>query len=157
EALDEHLQHCPDCREELEGMRRLDTLLWRAHTPEREAAEVLVDKVKASLQAHGRSVNRCTVLLVDDDLHVLMPVRGLLSDEFDVFTAGSAREAQMVFEQRDIDIVLTDQRMPEMSGVELLEWVLAHHPGTQRLLWTGFGELEGAVDAINRGQVFRYL
>jgi diguanylate cyclase (GGDEF)-like protein len=157
EELDEHLQHCPDCRDDLDGMRRLETILWRAYAPEREAGEVLADKVKASLQARGRNVNRCTVLLVDDELDVLLPFRGLLADEFDVLIASSARDAQALFGQRAIDIVLADQRMPDMTGVELLEWVLANHPRAQRLLWTGYADLEGAVDAVNRGQVFRYL
>src|SRR5262249_40549938 len=48
-------------------------------------------------------------------------------------------------------------KMPRMSGVHLLEWVHQHHPKTVRLLMTGFAELEEAVDAINRGQIFRYL
>jgi diguanylate cyclase (GGDEF)-like protein len=157
EELDGHLEGCAECRDELEGMRRLETILWRAYEPEREAAEVLEDKVKASLQARGRHVNRCTVLLVDDTLDILLPFRGLLSDEFDVLIASSGRDAQAQFGQRQIDIVLTDLRMKGMNGVELLEWVLAHHPRTQRLMWTGYPELEGAVDAINRGQVSRYL
>jgi diguanylate cyclase (GGDEF)-like protein len=157
EALDEHLQDCAACRNDLDGMRRLGDLLVRAYAPEREAAEVLVDKVKAALQARGRNVNRCTVLLVDDELDVLLPFRGLLADEFDVLIASSALDAQALFGQRGIDIILTDQRMPGMTGVELLEWVLANHPRTQRLLWTGYADLEDAVEAVNRGQVFRYL
>jgi diguanylate cyclase (GGDEF)-like protein len=157
EVLDDHLQNCADCRNELEGMRRLETILWRAYEPERQAADVLVDKVKAALQARGRNVNRCTVLLVDDKLEILLPYRGLLADEFDVHIAGSAEEAQLQFAQRQIDILVTDQRMPGMTGVELLEWVLAHYPHTQRLLWTGYPDLEEAAAAVNRGQVFRYL
>src|SRR5262245_63916916 len=47
--------------------------------------------------------------------------------------------------------------MPKMSGIQLLEWVRQNHPRTVRLLMTGFGELEDAVEAINRGQVYRYL
>ncbi len=157
QALDDHLRGCADCRDELEGMRRLEAVLWRAYAPEREAADVLVDKVKAALQARGRHVSRCTVLLVDDEPAILMLFRGQLTDEFDVLIAQDAREAQAAFAQRDIDIVLTDHGMPGMTGVELLEWVLAHHPRTQRLLWSGRGEFGEAVDAVNRGQVFRYL
>jgi diguanylate cyclase len=52
---------------------------------------------------------------------------------------------------------LVDQKMPRMSGVQLLEWVREHSPGTIRLLMTGYAELEDAVEAINRGKVFRYL
>ena len=156
-ALDDHLETCAACRAELDGMRRLDEILWRAYVPERDAAEVLVDKVKAALQATGRPVNRCTVLLVDDEPGILMSQRNLLADEFDVEIAHSGAHAQEIFRKRQIDIVLTDQRMPDMTGVELLEWVLATYPRTQRLLWTGFGEFDDVVAAVNRGQVFRYL
>src|ERR1700733_14672809 len=145
EVLDDHLQTCAGCRDDLEGMRRLDSILFRAYESERDSAEILVDKVKAALQARGRHVKRCTVLLVDDYAEILLLFRGQLADEFDVLTAGSAREAQALFGQREIDVVLTDQRMEDMTGVELLEWVLANHPRTQRILWTGHGDLEGAV------------
>ncbi len=157
QALDDHLRACAGCRDALDGLRRLEPALWRAYAPEREAAEVLVDKVKAVLEARGRHVGRCTVLLVDDEPDILLLYRGLLADEFDVLTARDAREARAAFGRRDIDVVLTDQRMPGLTGVELLEWVVAHHPRTQRLLWTGFADLGDAVDAVNRGQVFRYL
>jgi diguanylate cyclase (GGDEF)-like protein len=156
-VLDDHLLDCPDCRGELQGTRRLDAILWRAYTPERDAADVLVDKVKASLQAHGRNVSRCSVLLVDDEPSILLLFRGALAEDFDVLIARDGREAQATFGRRPIDIVLTDQGMPGMTGVQLLEWVLANHPRTQRLLWSGRGEFDEAVDAINRGQVLRYL
>ncbi len=157
DALDDHLQGCSDCRDEFEGLRRLEPLLWRAFEPEREAAEVLADKIRAALQNRGRNVRRCTVLLVDDEPELLMLFRGLLADDFDVLIATGAADAQRQFAEREIDIVLTDQRMPDRSGVELLEWVVANYPRTQRLLWTGYADLDGVVEAINRGQVFRYL
>lgn len=156
-ALDDHLQGCGTCRDELEGLRRLEPLLWRAFEPEREAAEALADKIRTALQDRGRHVRRCTVLLVDDEPDILMLFRGLLADDFDVLIATGAAEAQRQFAEREIDIVLTDQRMPDQSGVELLEWVVANHPRTQRLLWTGYVDLDDVVEAVNRGQVFRYL
>jgi diguanylate cyclase (GGDEF)-like protein len=59
--------------------------------------------------------------------------------------------------QHRIDLVLSDQKMPRTSGVELLEWVRRHSPQTMRLLMTGRGELDDAVEAINRAEVYRYL
>ena len=58
---------------------------------------------------------------------------------------------------REVDVILSDQRMPRTSGVQLLEWACQHAPKTVRLLMTGFAELEDAVQAINRSQVYRYL
>jgi diguanylate cyclase (GGDEF)-like protein len=94
---------------------------------------------------------------VDDEPYILNTLSSLLGGEFDVLTAESGEAAQEVFARRSIDLVLTDQRMPRMTGVQLLEWVRQNHPRTVRLLMTGFAELEEAVQAINRGQVFRYL
>ena len=158
EELDGHLEHCAACRDELEGMRRLETILWRAYAPEREAAEVLVDKVKASLQARGRNVNRCTVLLVDDEPDILVPLRGLLADEFDMLIASSARRRPGAVRPA------RDRHHPDRPA----------HAGNDRRgtagvgpgpltrgrsgsCGPGYGDLEDAVDAVNRGQVFRYL
>jgi len=100
---------------------------------------------------------KCSLLVVDDEPYILATLASLLSLEFEVVTADSAAAAQALFAQRNIDLVLTDQRMPRTTGVQLLEWVRQHHPRTVRLLMTGFAELEEAVEAINRAQVFRYL
>jgi diguanylate cyclase (GGDEF)-like protein len=81
----------------------------------------------------------------------------LLGQEFEVLVAENPAAAQAVFAQHRVDIILTDQRMPGMSGVRLLEWVRQHSPAAVRLLMTGYAELEEAVDAINRGGVFHYL
>jgi len=100
---------------------------------------------------------RCSLLVVDDEPYILSTLTALLNNDFEVLTADTAQAAQALFAQRDIDLILTDQKMPRFSGVQLLEWVREHHPKTVRLLMTGFAELEEAVDAINRSQVYRYL
>src|SRR5262249_12526823 len=115
QVLEDHLQTCAECRAELDGTRRLDDLLWQSFARERESAEVLVDRGVASLHERGRPVHKATVLLVDDQMQILMPWRGLLADEFDVLIAGSAAEAQALFGKQKIDIILTDQRMPDMT------------------------------------------
>lgn len=100
---------------------------------------------------------KCSLLVVDDDPHILATMSALLAGEFAVLTAASAEAAQRLFSTHVIDILLSDQKMSRMSGVALLEWARQHHPRTVRLLMTGFAELEEAVEAINRGQVFRYI
>ncbi|MCI0379204.1 MAG: diguanylate cyclase [Gemmataceae bacterium] len=100
---------------------------------------------------------RCSLLVVDDEPYILSTLSALLGSEFEVLTADGGETAQRIFEQRDIDLVLTDQKMPRMSGVQFLEWVRRNYPKTVRLLMTGFAELEEAVDAINRAQIYRYL
>jgi diguanylate cyclase (GGDEF)-like protein len=101
--------------------------------------------------------NRCSLLVVDDEPYILSALAAFLHGDFEVLTAESVEAAQKLFGQREIDLVLTDQKMPRISGVQLLEWVREHSPRTVRLMMTGYADLEEAVDAINKGQVFRYL
>lgn len=103
------------------------------------------------------SVARHTVLVVDDEPYLLPTLQSLLSRDYDVVTAHGADEAQQVLESRPIDILLTDQKMPRRSGVQLLEWARENRPRTIRLLMTGYSELDDAVEAINRGHVYYYL
>jgi len=95
--------------------------------------------------------------VVDDEPYILTTLAALLGTEFDVLTADTIEKAKAHFGQREIDLILSDQRMPNGSGVQLLEWVRQESPRTIRLLMTGFAELEEAVEAINRGRVFRYI
>jgi diguanylate cyclase (GGDEF)-like protein len=97
------------------------------------------------------------LLVVDDEAYLLPPLSALLANDFEVLTADSAEAAQRVLAARPIDIILSDQKMPRLTGVQLLEWVRHHSPRTVRLLMTGYAEHEDAVEAINRGQVYYYL
>lgn len=101
--------------------------------------------------------SKCSVLVVDDEPYILSALTAILKSEYDITTADGAEAAKAVFAERPPDIVLTDLRMPRVSGIQLLEWVRQNHPKTVRLLMTGYGELDDAVEAINRGQVFRYM
>src|SRR5262245_19368721 len=103
------------------------------------------------------SADRCTLLVVDDEAYLLPTLRALLARDFEVLTANSVEEAQKLLHSCVIDILLTDQRMPRTTGVQLLEWAREHSPRTIRLLMTGYSELDDAVEAINRGHVYHYL
>jgi DNA-binding NtrC family response regulator len=97
------------------------------------------------------------ILIVDDEEEILHSLRGLLRMEFVVHTAQSGPEALRILEQQPIQIVLSDQRMPEMAGVELLSRARGERPGAVRVLFTGYADVRSVIDAINRGQIFRYL
>jgi diguanylate cyclase (GGDEF)-like protein len=100
---------------------------------------------------------KCSLLVVDDEPYILPTLAALLAGEFEVLTAESADAAEAVFSRRSVDLILTDQKMPRRTGVQLLEWVRQHFPHTVRLLMTGYAELEDAVEAINRGHIYHYL
>lgn len=103
------------------------------------------------------NAQKYSLLIVDDEPYILPTLKALLSAEYDIHTANCAEAAQAVFTQHPIDLILTDQKMPRQTGIQLLEWVRENHPRTVRLLMTGYAELDDAVDAINRGQVYHYL
>lgn len=98
-----------------------------------------------------------SILVVDDEPAIRNLLTELLSNEFHVVAAPSAEAAREVLTQRPIDIILTDQQLPGQSGVQLLEHVCLRSPHTIRIMMTGLGRLEDAVDAINCGRVHHYL
>ncbi len=100
------------------------------------------------------------ILLVDDEVNITNALRRLFSeyDQFVVLTATSGRDALAVIDQHpDIGVIFSDQRMPEMTGVELFEQIKVRLPDTVRILLTGYADIEASISAINRGAVFRFL
>src|SRR4051812_6720119 len=100
---------------------------------------------------------RHTILIVDDEPDVVASVKDLLRLDYKVLGATRAADALEVVEREPVHVVMTDQRMPEMTGVELLEQVRARRPDAMRLLFTGYADIRAVVDAINRGNVYRYI
>ena len=97
------------------------------------------------------------LLIVDDEPNVCDSVHDLLRREFRVLKATSAEEGFLIMQQEEVHIVMTDQRMPRITGVELLSKVKARHPHAIRMLFTGFADLDSIVAAINQGHVFQFL
>jgi two-component system, NtrC family, sensor kinase len=97
------------------------------------------------------------VLYVDDDVANLVVFEAICAGAFPVLTATSAKAAIELLETHHVGVLLTDQRMPGQTGVELLERARIVYPDTIRLLVTAYSDLQAAVDAINRGHVRRYL
>ena len=97
------------------------------------------------------------LLVVDDEPEIGASVYALLRREYDVLRAQSAAEGQRLMQEHEVHIVMTDQRMPEVTGVELLASVRVRHPRAVRLLFTGYADHESLVAAINDGRVFRFL
>ena len=108
--------------------------------------------------ASGSLQQRPTVLLVDDEEPILNSLRRLLRGQpYDVLLATSGEQALAIMAERNIDLVVSDARMPNMDGATLLARIYALYPDTTRILLTGFADLETIVKAINEGQIHRYI
>jgi response regulator RpfG family c-di-GMP phosphodiesterase len=98
------------------------------------------------------------VLLVDDEINVLNALRRVLRPcSYEVLTAENGDTAIAQFESRPIDLIVSDMRMPGMSGAQLLAQVHERWPTTMRILLTGYADIESAISAINNGGIFRYI
>ena len=101
---------------------------------------------------------RPTLLVVDDERDVLSSVHDLLRIDYRVITYERGQEAlEYLRTGQAADAILCDQRMPEMTGVDVLRQVKAIRPETTRLLFTAYSDIRTVIDAINQGHVFRYL
>jgi DNA-binding NtrC family response regulator len=98
-----------------------------------------------------------TVLYIDDEVHNLTAFKAAFRRSFQIFTAESAEEGRKILEEENIEVILSDQRMPIMTGIEFFESILETHPDPIRILMTGYTDINAVVDAINRGQVYKYL
>lgn len=97
------------------------------------------------------------LLLVDDEAEITRTLQRFFRKNYNVFIANNANEAFKLVENNDISVIISDQRMPGMSGVEFLSKVKQMHPDTIRLILTGYSDVEAIIAAINEGSIFRYI
>ncbi len=99
-----------------------------------------------------------SVLCVDDEHSILSSLRRLLRPQgYTVHVAGSAAEGLALLESTPVDLVISDMRMPEMDGAEFLARVRARWPAPVRMLLTGYSDMASTIDAINRGEIHRFI
>jgi response regulator RpfG family c-di-GMP phosphodiesterase len=101
-------------------------------------------------------VKHC-LLVVDDEPYVGESVHDLLRRKFRILQAQSAEEGCRLMQVNEVHIIMTDQRMPSITGVEFLSRVRVRYPSAIRLLFTGYLDLEAIIAAINQGHIFRFL
>ncbi|WP_165064753.1 response regulator [Paludisphaera rhizosphaerae] len=97
------------------------------------------------------------LLIVDDEPNVCDSVHDLLRREYRVLKAHSAEEGYRLMQEEEVHIVMSDQRMPQITGVELLTRLKSRYPQAVRMLFTGFADLESVIAAINQGHVFQFI
>ena len=98
-----------------------------------------------------------TILYVDDEPQNLYLFKSFFGRDYNIITAASGSEALAALAEQEIKVLLADQRMPGLNGIELLETVAREYPETVRVLVTGYADIDVVIDAINRGAVYRYL
>ncbi len=101
--------------------------------------------------------NKFSILYVDDEEQNLVSFRATFRREYDIHTALSGKEGIDIMHNNEINLIITDQRMPEMTGIQFLEKILPSYPDAIRMVLTGFSDVEAIIEAINTGQVFRYI
>jgi DNA-binding NtrC family response regulator len=97
------------------------------------------------------------VLFVDDEENIVNTLRMLCKSKFTVFTATSGAKALEIIRDNQIHVIVSDQRMPEMQGIELLREVRQISPQTMRIMLTGYADLAAVVGSINDGEIYRYI
>ncbi|MEM7646408.1 MAG: hybrid sensor histidine kinase/response regulator, partial [Pseudomonadota bacterium] len=98
-----------------------------------------------------------TILCIDDEIHNLEALERLLRKDFKVVTAESGPQALELLKENRYSLIISDQKMPEMTGVQFFEKAKTQQPDAIRILLTGYTDLESVIAAINQGQIYRYV
>lgn len=97
------------------------------------------------------------VLYLDDEEPNLFSFKAAFRRDFEVHTCDEPHKAVRMLDEMEFHVVLSDQRMPRISGVEFFELIMPDHPDVSRVLVTGYADTDAVVDAINKGQVYRFV
>lgn len=97
------------------------------------------------------------ILYVDDEPQNLISFKASFRQDYTIFTVNSGQEAINFLNKQKVDLIITDQRMPRMTGVELFEKILPEFPEPIRMVITGYSDINAVIDAINKGKVYHYI
>jgi diguanylate cyclase (GGDEF)-like protein/PAS domain S-box-containing protein len=123
-----------------------------------ELAGELLGRRFLARESFSTSPDERTLLLLDDEENILRSLTRLLRrDGYKILTASNAREAFELLGRHEVHVVISDQRMPDISGTEFLSQVRALYPDTVRLVLSGYTDLRTVTDAINRGAIYKFL
>ena len=117
-----------------------------------------MDKRMTQSKATTAQEAQATLLFVDDEANILSSLKRLFRPlGYRIFTAESGAQGLEIMERETVDLVVSDMRMPEMNGAQFLEKVREKWPETVRILLTGYAEIGATIEAINKGQIYRYI
>lgn len=99
-----------------------------------------------------------SILYIDDELNNLQSFMANFRLRYNIHIAISGEEAKNILKNNpEIEIIITDQRMPNMTGVEFLESIIDEFPNPIRMLLTGYADMSAVIDAVNKGKIFHYM
>ncbi len=126
--------------------------------PAAAASAFLASGWRIPPQLLGRPAKERTLLLVDDEEGILMALRRLLRrEDYRILCGRSGAEGLELLAKNDVDVVLSDQRMPEMTGEEFLRRTKELYPHTVRMVLSGFADMESITNAINQGAIYKFM
>jgi two-component system sensor histidine kinase/response regulator len=102
-------------------------------------------------------MEKIKILYIDDEVNNLTAFKASFRKFYDISVAQSAKEGLTILQENEIHVIIADQRMPEITGVDFFESILKEYPDPIRILLTGYADIEAVIDAINKGQVYRYI
>lgn len=103
------------------------------------------------------SKQKIAVLYIDDERHNLYAFRAAFRNDYEIFLAEGAEEARQILAEREIPIIIADQRMPKETGIEFFDSIKESQPFAMRILLTGYTDIQAVISAVNLGNIFRYL
>ena len=98
-----------------------------------------------------------SVLYIDDEENNLISFKSTFRRDYHIHVATSGRAGLEIMEQNTIQLVITDQRMPDMTGIEFLEKIVPLYPDCMRMIMTGYSDMDAIIQAINKGNIYRYV
>jgi len=103
------------------------------------------------------SEKKIDILYVDDEENNLISFKATFRLNYNIIIASSADAAMKILDTKPVEIIITDQRMPSMTGIEFLEKIIEKYPDPVRILLTGYSDMSAVIDAVNKGKIFHYL
>ncbi len=100
---------------------------------------------------------KISILYVDDEEDNLFAFKATFRLKYQIFITTNGQEALNILDKNSVQIIISDQRMPEMTGVEFFELTLKKHPDPVRILLTGYSDINAVIEAVNKGKIFHYL
>ena len=98
-----------------------------------------------------------TVLIVDDEVRALESLERILEDDFDIKTAATVAQAEIILQQEWVQVILCDQRMPDITGVEFLAQVRERWPEAVRMIISGYTDAEDIIEGVNKAGIYQYI